>query len=68
MKEGLVDNFDSGFTQQLILQPGQTPNVEISVGGVALQPDGDVFTEPKPEKSRWFKRWLEHFKGCFFPW
>lgn len=42
LKGGIIDNQDSSFTQQLVLQPGETAEVDVSVGGVSL---GTVTTE-----------------------
>jgi hypothetical protein len=33
---GVIDNLDASFTQTLVLQPGESPRVQVSVGGVPL--------------------------------
>jgi len=36
LKGDVVDNFDSSFTQNLMLQPGETAKIKVTVGGVSL--------------------------------
>jgi hypothetical protein len=62
---GLVDNLDASFTQTLVLQPGEQPQVDVAVGGVALKAATGGGTTPlQPYEASFHLGWARP-RGAF---